>query len=122
MKTTLVIPEPIAARLRALTSLEVETGAVLLARPVRTLAGRLRLLARELHEVPEAAYERREARQLLIASDGYVPALGRAADQGCVPIWLHTHPGPDAQPRFSDHDHTVNEQLSDLFRDRKSVV
>lgn len=120
MTTTLVLPERMANSLRDLTHLAVETGAVLLARPVTSTNGDLRLLGKELHPVPEIAYELREYDVLRITSDGYVPAIGLAEELGCVPIWLHTHPGDDASPRPSRYDLKVDEQLSDLFRLRSS--
>lgn len=48
MSTTLVLADPLAARLRGLAMDEVETGGVILARLVRTPSGNIRLLAREL--------------------------------------------------------------------------
>src|SRR5437868_557647 len=90
---TLVLPESLASALRATLELDVETGAVLLARPVATPDGGLRLLAREIHFVPDESYIRRKSGELLITSDGYVPALGRADASGSVAIWVHTHPG-----------------------------
>lgn len=116
MRTTLVLPGHIADRVRNLACSEVETGGVLLASLVRTPAGDVRLLATELHEVPDDAYERREVQQLLIRSHGYVPALARAEEQHALPIWFHTHPGDGSSPRKSKHDKIVDSQLSDLFR------
>jgi molybdopterin/thiamine biosynthesis adenylyltransferase len=113
--TTLVLTGEMAARLRELAALDIETGAVLLARRAGDRTD-LRLLGFEMHEVPEHAYERREAQQLLITSDGYVPALARAEETGCIPIWLHTHPGAGSCPESSRHDRVVDQQLSDLFR------
>ena len=98
MSATLVLADPLAARLRGLAMDEVETGGVILARLVRTPSGNIRLLARELVEVPDHAYERRGAQELLIRSDGYVPALALAEQGGCVPIWFHTHPGNGSSP------------------------
>jgi len=60
MTATLVVPGHIASRLQKLASSEVESGAVLLARLVMTPRGNTRLLATELHEVPDDAYEIRE--------------------------------------------------------------
>jgi len=81
-----------------------------------TPRGNTRLLATELHEVPDDAYEIREALELLIRSEGYVGALGRAEETQTVPIWMHTHPGEGSSPRSSRHDRKVDSQLSDLFR------
>lgn len=121
MTTTLVLPDSLAAQLSDVVRLDVETGAVLLARPVRDSSDHFRLLARELHFVPDAAYVRRESASLLIKSEGYVPALGRAESTGCIPIWLHTHPGESSSPRRSDHDRRVDAELADLFRLRSGT-
>ena len=104
MTVTLVTPEHITMRLLDLAKGDFETGGVLLARPIWSPEGHLRLLVREFLEIPNDAYERREAQQMLIKSDGYVPALGLAASRECVPIWFHTHPGMGANPRPSRHD------------------
>src|SRR5512139_3102555 len=116
MSTTLVLPSDVAVGLLAAAQREVETAGVLLARPVLTRGGDVRLLARTIRWVPEHAYTRREADALEIIPDGYVPALGEAEQTGCVPIWLHTHPGDGSSPHSSRHDRVVDEQLSDLFR------
>jgi len=116
--TTLVLPPTIADQLLGLLGLEVETGAVLLARRVLTPRGNLRLLATELFLVPDAAYERRTGFELLISSSGYVPPLARAEERGAVPIWLHTHPGDGSSPMPSQHDLEVDKQLGPLFRFR----
>jgi len=89
---------------------------VLLARPVRTPAGDLRLLARGIHWVPDDAYLVRKAELLSIASHGYVPALAAAESDDSVPIWLHTHPGDGSSPKPSRHDEIVDHELTDLFR------
>jgi molybdopterin/thiamine biosynthesis adenylyltransferase len=115
-RTSVVLPAPLEARLQHLARMTIETGAVLLTRPVIAADGSIRLLGRELLEVPDDAYERREAQSLRITSSGYVPALRRAEETETVPVWLHTHPGDGANPEMSRHDQAVNEQLSDLFR------
>jgi molybdopterin/thiamine biosynthesis adenylyltransferase len=76
--------------------------------------GRLTLLARSIHWVPEGAYRRRERLGLEIASGGYVPALKRASEDGGVAIFFHTHPG--GQPTPSDYDLVVDAKLRDLFQ------
>ncbi len=116
MKSTLVIPESLATDLSAVTSLDVESGGVLLARPVTTPHDGIRLLGTDVLWVPEEAYEQRDRHSLKITSAGYVPALQRAEETTTVPIWLHTHPGDGSSPRPSRHDHVVDEQLADLFR------
>ena len=116
MTITLVLPESVGNQFQKLVTLEVETGGVLLARPVPSNSGALRLLATELHLVPEDAYTRREAQRLSIRSHGYVPSLQRAEETATIPIWVHTHPGAPASPQPSYLDRLVDEQLSDLFR------
>lgn len=116
MTVTLVLQAKMAAELDAATEAEVETACVLLARQVRTPGGHLRLLARELHWVPDHAYLQQSATTMTISSHGYVPALATAEADGTVPIWLHTHPGRVSSPRPSQRDRRVDEELADLFR------
>lgn len=118
MTTTLVLPSWIAGDLLALAQMPIETGGVLLARMVRPGNGDIRLLATGFAPVPDGAYQRRTHDSLKIASDGYVPALGRAEVERAVPIWLHTHPGNGSSPRPSEHDEEVDAQLLDPFRIR----
>lgn len=121
MTATLVLHDAIAAELRAAAELPVETGGVLLANMVDTASGDVRLLADAVRWVPDAAYRRRTADEMLIVSEGYVPALGEAGDRGLMPIWLHTHPGKQGIPLRSRYDVTVDRQLADLFRLRADV-
>lgn len=116
MTTTLVIPSKIAAELRALVQLDVETGGVLLARLVQSECGDWRLLASRLRLVGDNAYVRRDSHRLEIRSDGYVPALREADDLKMIPIWIHTHPGEGSSSKSSEHDRRVDEQLSEVFR------
>ena len=116
MTVTLVLPDQIAAELFQATGADIETACVLRARHVETLGGDVRLLARELHWVPDDAYLLRDTTAMRIASHGYVPALAVAEADQSVPIWLHTHPGSGASPRPSKHDEFVDEELADLFR------
>jgi len=116
MTVTLVLTNTVADELDAMLGLDVETGAVLLAKPVVSPQGNVRLLATRVRPVPVAAYARREARRLDITSDGYVPALGEAEQLGMVPIWMHTHPGNDSDPQPSTPDRRVDLQLAEPFR------
>lgn len=118
MTVTLVLPDYIAAELSAAAQDARETAGVLLARPVRTPAGNLRLLAREMRWVPDDAYLARKSDALSIASLGYVPALAVAEVDGSVPIWLHTHPGDGSSAKSSRHDDAVDRDLAELFRFR----
>lgn len=118
---TLVLPTWIAAEIARAAGEHDEAGAVLLAGTARTESG-LRLLGRELAWVPEDAYDRRTPRSLLIKSSGYVEALRRAEERGDVPIWLHTHPGAFTDPRRSEYDETVDEELRQTFRVRSGAT
>lgn len=112
MNVTLVLTEPIATELAAQAALPVETAGVLLA-GVSHRGDQLRLLARELHWVPENQYTVREADALSIRSGGYIRALARAEEIGAVAIWLHTHPG--SRPVNSIHDDRVDKELAGVF-------
>ena len=114
--TTLVLPDFITRHLRRALQEPLETGAVLLARPVITPRGALRLLAVQWHPVPEEAYRRRTDRQLQVSSEGFVPPLRHAEEAQAVPIWFHTHPGEGASPLPSHHDRVVDQVLAPVFR------
>ena len=116
MTVTLVVPEQIADELFEVSKADVETAGVLLVRHVETPGGDVRLLARGMHWVSDAAYHVRKAKELSIASHGYVPALAAAEADQSVPIWLHTHSGNDTSPRPSKYDKIVDDELADLFR------
>ncbi|MBA2283080.1 MAG: ThiF family adenylyltransferase [Acidimicrobiia bacterium] len=96
---------------------ELEAGAVLIAGVARTASG-VRLLAREVAWVPPEAYLQRRHDGLTITSNGYVPALARAEALGSAAIWLHTHPGVDADPSPSRHDDVVDTELAETFKIR----
>lgn len=117
---TLVLPDLLASELRAVAALEVETAAVLLVSPTGTAGPDLRLLGRELHWMPEAAYVERKSDSLTVTSDGFVPPLARAEAIGAAAIWVHTHPGA-ASPQPSDRDRVVDGALDELFRLRTGV-
>jgi molybdopterin/thiamine biosynthesis adenylyltransferase len=117
---TLVLPGWLAAEIATAARERDEAGAVLLAGSAVSSDG-LRLLGRELHWVRDDAYDRRTPRSLLIRSAGYVEALARAEDQSDVPVWLHTHPDMCADPRPSEHDELVDDQLQETFRVRSGA-
>jgi len=120
--TTLVLPASISDELLGLTRLDVETGAVLLARVVSTPDGDLRFLAKELILVPEDAYEYRGYGGLRITSAGFVPQLGKAEQSATVPFWVHTHPGDGSSPAPSRRDDIVDADLAPLFRLRSNAA
>jgi molybdopterin/thiamine biosynthesis adenylyltransferase/proteasome lid subunit RPN8/RPN11 len=116
MITTLVLTEPIFQELEQTAKLPLETAGVLLAGIARAPNGDIRLLARQMHWVPQDAYLAREGDHLAIASQGYVPALAEAERLGAIPIWFHTHPGAIGHPTPSIADRKVDREISDLFR------
>ena len=118
MSVTLVLPEHISGDLFEAVEADVETAGVLLVRHVKTPSGNDRLLAREMHWVPDEAYISRDATELVIGSHGYVPALSVAESEKYVPIWVHTHPGKGALPYSSKRDEAVDKDLADVFRIR----
>ena len=116
MTTTLVLPESIAKELSEAASSPVESGGVLLARHVETLTGGIRLLGHTMRWVPAHAYRTREATELVVASEGFVPALAEAEEHESIPIWTHTHPGIRSTPTPSARDRVVDARLADVFR------
>lgn len=116
MTTTLVVPDSIANELSEAASGTVESGGVLLARHVETPTGNTRLLGHTMRWVPTNAYLTREATELVVASEGFVPALAEAESHESIPIWAHTHPGPGSSPMPSTRDHVVDAGLADPFR------
>ena len=122
MSVTLVLSEHISEKLLEAVEADIETAGVLLARHVKTPSGNDRLLAREMHWVPDEAYISRDATELVIESRGYVPALSVAESDQAVPIWVHTHPGKGASPYPSRRDQAVDKELADLFRLRSGSL
>jgi molybdopterin/thiamine biosynthesis adenylyltransferase len=118
LTTTLVLPETMGRPLRGMLAERHESAAVVLAGAAWAPDGELRLLGRELHPVPDDCYEWRERTELVVGTDGWVPALGRAAEIGASAIWFHTHPGAGANPKPSARDRDVDEQLAEPFRIR----
>lgn len=118
MTVTLVVPQHIAEKLSDAAAKPVETGGVLLARWVETPSGSTRLLAHQIHWVPGDAYEKRSPTELIVTSEGFVPALASAAQHQSVAIWTHTHPGHGARALPSARDRQVDESLAETFRVR----
>jgi molybdopterin/thiamine biosynthesis adenylyltransferase len=102
----------LALELGRSAAIEVETAGVLLVGIARH-GDQLRLLARELHWVPDDQYAVREGDRLSIRSGGYTHALARAEEIGAVAIWLHTHPG--GWPVNSVWDDAVDAELAEVF-------
>lgn len=116
-EVTLVLPAPVRAELESAVTDSQETGYVLLV-SVSELVGRVRLLGRELHSVPDEGYIRRGADGMTVIPAGYLAALARAEDIGAAALWVHTHPGEDSSPQPSGRDAEVDCQLATTFRAR----
>jgi hypothetical protein len=116
MTSTVVLPTNLATEIEAAACNTVETAGVLLATVARVPNGDLRILARKILWVPEAAYVRRDATGLGIRPEGYIHALAQGEELGCTALWMHTHPGGHARPLPSDHDRVVDQEIADLFR------
>jgi molybdopterin/thiamine biosynthesis adenylyltransferase len=116
MINTLVLPHALAEQLHEALRLPVETGGVLLASIAAAANGDLRLLGQKIIWTPEHAYLKRERDELLITSDGYIPALAEAEQRRCMAFWLHTHPGENGIPLPSVYDKKVDRDLADVFR------
>lgn len=95
-------------------SLGVETAAILHAG--FSDADDFSLLVRDIHWIPDEHYTRRERSALEITSAGFVPSLKKAADDGTMPIFFHTH--PQSSPSPSRYDAEVDNRLKDPFRIR----
>jgi len=120
MKTTLVLTDIVSNPIRRVCREPLETAGVLLATLAQT-GGEARLLGRKLMMVGEDSYLARHGDGLSIASEGYVPSLAEAERLGAIPIWFHTHPGPDGWPLPSLADRKVDEQIGELFRLRANA-
>jgi hypothetical protein len=92
MTTTLVLTDELDGQLEHASQESLETAGVLLASVVRVENGDIRLLGRELHWVESHSYLARTSQSLSIASDGYVPALGKAESEEVMALWVWPAP------------------------------
>jgi molybdopterin/thiamine biosynthesis adenylyltransferase/proteasome lid subunit RPN8/RPN11 len=116
MTVSIVIPRDLMDSVVATARRPEESAGVLLAGVARAPNGDVRLLARDIRWVPDAAYAYRSHERLSIRSEGYIRALGEAELAGATCLWIHTHPGLESSPLPSDHDRVVDAQLADVFR------
>ena len=100
MNATLALREEHWRELLAMLELDVETAGFLLGGLVQD-DDELTFLGRSLSWVPDEHYLERSATSLVIGSRGYIPALGAAAADQAVPVFVHAHPrmGAPASPR-----------------------
>jgi molybdopterin/thiamine biosynthesis adenylyltransferase/proteasome lid subunit RPN8/RPN11 len=112
---SLVLTEDTWATLVHGLTLGVESAGVLIAGRAQD-ANELTLLARQMLWASEDSYELRKPDALNVTSPGYVPFLKRAADEGSIALFVHTH--PNARPRPSKWDREVDDQLREVFKQR----
>lgn len=116
MSITLVVPQVMASEIEQIAQLPRETAGVMFVSVVEAPGGNVRLLARKMRWIPDNDYLRREWNGLTIPASGYVPFLGEAESAGATCVWVHTHPGLEARPTPSAHDHRVDDELAPVFR------
>lgn len=115
MSATLVLPETLAEQLAERAAGALESAGVLMCRTVITPRG-ARLLARDITWVDDQHYLGRTDHDMVIPPEAYVGALGAAEVDGCVALWVHTHPTQEGVPLPSQADRLVDSQIADLFR------
>lgn len=109
------IAEPLWEELcLALCDQDESAGIILAGRAVEE--EQLTLCFNRIIWVPDDAYEVRSSREMWIRSEGWMPALGKAAAGDWQPIFFHTH--PDGTPLPSRHDERVARQLTPNFEAR----
>lgn len=77
---------------------------------------RLTLCFNRVIWVPAEAYELRSPTQMRIHSEGWMPALAKAAAEEWQPIFFHTH--PTGEPLPSRYDEEVARELTPVFEAR----
>lgn len=115
MTPTLALREEQWQELLDLLDLDVETAGFVLA---GVAEGELTFFGRSLWWIPDEHYLERTANSLVIASRGYVPALGRAQADGAVPIFVHSHPRMGAGPSRRDDGVDAELRRTALIRSR----
>lgn len=111
---TLVVREPQMAALVEMARSPVECAAVLLVGIAATSPPRV--IVRDVASVPTEAIERQSSDELVIRSEGYMPALARAERLRASAVFVHTHPGSTTEG--SDRDKRVDELLAPMFVSR----
>src|SRR6185503_15517572 len=71
---------------------ELETAAIILARPVKVSPQQYRLLVSEIVTVPQEAYERRTGDSVVIRPEFLAAVIKKARHQSLSIIMAHTHP------------------------------
>ncbi|HLG72217.1 MAG TPA: ThiF family adenylyltransferase [Chloroflexota bacterium] len=115
MAVTIVFPEAIWGELTDALHDRDESAAVLIAGTARSDRA-LQLLVRALDWIPTQHYLERKPDSLVIGSQGYMPSLRRAAADGSIALFAHTHPSHNPGP--SDRDDTVDNALASVFQAR----
>jgi molybdopterin/thiamine biosynthesis adenylyltransferase len=116
--TTLRLSRDIADCLGEIADRDVESAGVLLCAPATGADGEVHLIATSWMPVADELYQRRDEMGLTVLSDGWVPAIGVAALEGRIALWVHSHPGSDSDVVESEHDELVDEELGGVFARR----
>lgn len=111
MRATLALTAATRAELVAALDDARESAGVLSAQLI-DVGGELTVLARSLTWASPKHYLDRAEDGLQLSSPGWVPSFRRAAAAGDIALFVHTHPGGEAQ--FSEYDDLVDEQLRDV--------
>lgn len=107
---TVAMTETAYMTLTAGLRLNVETGYTAALGAARGEQGEFLFCVRELQPIPETAYVERSGDHLVIASRGFMPFFGHAAQMQSAASFLHTHPGTHAGQ--SDLDEAVDKALA----------
>jgi hypothetical protein len=92
-----------------------ETAAVVLFRVTETPDDdAVTITVRDIRRIDADHYAERGPMGLAIGSQGWMPGLADAGRRGDLFGFLHTHPGPAANPWPSEHDHGVDTDLREV--------
>jgi molybdopterin/thiamine biosynthesis adenylyltransferase len=112
---TIAIPEDVWSELTSLLDLEQESAAFIVAGLARD-EQELTFLARLAWHIPPDGYDERSRDRLVLRSARYVEAIGAAARDGAVPVFVHTH--PRGRPMPSAVDRQLDIELAPVVRIR----
>ncbi len=90
-----------------------------LANGVEPVRSRATLFVRGVTPAPDEAYELRTSDRLVVKTSGWVPAFAGADRDGSVPLFVHTH--PCGEPKYSELDRIVDDQLVKVASARNQV-
>jgi molybdopterin/thiamine biosynthesis adenylyltransferase len=104
MPRTLALASTLWNELCATLDDELETAGIISARVVDTGLGSITYLARQVIWAPKDTYLVRQSNGLSLGSVGWVPGVRALLAEGCIPIFVHTHPQGRAAFSVADDD------------------